>query len=355
MLRFCTVCTLLLTVITTPVNAEQTPNVLKNTVDASFSSSSLNEVLKTLGQRASANLVVDHAGVEAAGVKLDTKIITIQLKGVSLQDALDTILKPRNLTYQFDADASAITITSTEASPLFAEVYSVPDFVAKRDAATGDTHIDREALQQLADFLSTSVEPNSWSDAGGRGHIVAHQNATLIIRQSKATHDQVRNTLDTLRRLADLQIVAELKVISVPAHELIGPDHALLAPRTLDVSEQADWARGQHRWSDATVVEWANVTLSNGERFQMNDEATASTLSYRATVSEYRASVLVQVDDSDSGASATVSIPDGKLTMIPLCKGRFPLIKDGRALVVVVAPRIKVPHEVEELLSGISQ
>lgn len=353
MLRFCTACTLLLTVFAAPVRAENTPNVLENTVDASFSSSSLNDVLKTLAQRAKANLVVDNAGVEAAGVTLDQQSITIQLKGVSLQDALDTILKPRGLAYQYDADNSAVTITSAEASPLFAEIYSAVDFAAKRDPDTGDMQIDREALQELADLLTTAVEPDSWSAAGGRGNLaVVHQNASLVIRQSSAVHDQLRNTLDMLRRLADVQVVAELKVISVPASDLIGSNDPLLAPRTLPTAEHFAWTRGDHRWSDATVVEWANVTLQNGERFQTNDESTASSLSYRATVSESRTAVLLQVEDSASGASTTVSIPHGRITMIPLCKGRIPVIKDGRALVVVVAPHIKVPQEEEELLSG---
>ena len=64
-----------------------------------------------------------------------------------------------------------------------------------------------------------------------------------------------------------------------------------------------------------------------------------------------------QKNESASRGSLTMPVihgcPDGKLTMMPICKGRIPVLEDGQALVVVIAPSIKVLEEEEELLGAL--
>jgi hypothetical protein len=363
MLRLCSAA-LLLIVLAGAVRAEEaapearesqpTSNaILQKKVDLSVNQASLNEVLRTLAVAAEANIVIDAGSIRDTGVDVEQMSTTLLLRGVPLKDALDTILKPHGLAWQYSDEVIEITSAERGRGAMFVETYSVADLVARRQETTGDIQVDRAALDQLAEFLKASIEPKSWTESGGNGSVaVSEQTASLIVRQANEVHDQFREVLDQMRRMSDVQVVAQIKVIRVLAGDLIRKDDALLAPRRLSDTEQSAWNHGTHPWSEATVLEWANVTLQDGEEFRMRGESFMSSVTYRATVSEDRSSILVEVADNGREISTTVSIPDGKLTMIPLCKGRIPVIEDGRAFVVVIAPTIKVLEEEEELLSG---
>lgn len=366
MLRLCTAVTLSLVLLTgaarsndaqksTADKPRSSDQVLRKTVDISFHQSSLNEALRALAAKCGENFVIDVPDVQAAGADLDKAAITLQLQGVELRDALETILKPSGLTYEYAAEQSVIKITGADTTPLFTETYSVVDLVVKRIAG-GSSEVDREALQSLVRFLTSSIEPDSWTDAGGRcAMAVSDETVSLVIRQTPETHDKLREVLDQMRRTQDEQVLAEIKVIKVPALDLVRPGSELLRPHTVTDSEQAAWNRGEHRWSDAPVLQWAKVTIPNGEEFRMSDDTTESSMTWRATVSEDRLTVTIHLEDVTRSIATTVSIRDGKLAMIPLSQGRIPVVENGQVLVVVIEPRIKVVEEEEELLGAVAE
>jgi hypothetical protein len=328
--------------------------ILQTKVDLSVNQASLDDVLRTLASAAEVNIVVDARGTTEAGIEVDKTSTTLLLKGVPLQDALDTILKPHGLAWHFEDEVFKVTSPVRAKGEFVTAVYPVGDLVATQAGPSGGVQVDRAMLNQLGEFLKTSVEPDSWTDAGGSGNLViSEQTASLVVRQTHDHHDRLREVLDGMRRTSDVQVMAQIKVIRVPAADLVRPDDQLLKPRTLSDTEQSAWDLGKHRWSEAPILEWANVTLPDGHEFQMKGESFKSSLTYRATVSEDRRSVMVEVNDSDNDHSTTLSIPDGKLTMMPICKGRIPVLEDGQALVVVIAPTIKVLKEEEELLGAL--
>jgi hypothetical protein len=56
------------------------------------------------------------------------------------------------------------------------------------------------ATQQLIDVIVTTIAPDSWQQRGGQGSISFYpQNPALIIRQTKAVHEEISELLRALR------------------------------------------------------------------------------------------------------------------------------------------------------------
>src|SRR5690606_10814013 len=68
----------------------------------------------------------------------------------------------------------------------------------------------------LTDLLTSTIEPESWVEYGGSGSIQRSESTlSLVIRQTQRVHDEIRDLLDQLRRLQDLQVTIEVRFISV--------------------------------------------------------------------------------------------------------------------------------------------
>jgi Flp pilus assembly secretin CpaC len=70
--------------------------------------------------------------------------------------------------------------------------------------------------QHLIDLITNTVAPNSWSSVGGQGTIQYFPlGMALVINQTLEVQEQVKDLLDALRKLQDLEVSIELKLMSV--------------------------------------------------------------------------------------------------------------------------------------------
>ncbi len=90
--------------------------------------------------------------------------------------------------------------------------------------AGGGAAADFDSLIQL---ITSTIEPTSWDEVGGSGAIEEFRtNLSLVISQTEDVHDQIRDLLQQLRRLQDLQVTIEVRFITLNDNffERIGVD-----------------------------------------------------------------------------------------------------------------------------------
>ncbi len=82
-----------------------------------------------------------------------------------------------------------------------------------RAAAGQPSAPDFDAIKHL---IVNTIEPESWDESGGQGHIQSVDTTlSLVIRQTQKVHDEIRDLLQQLRRLQDLQVTVECRFITV--------------------------------------------------------------------------------------------------------------------------------------------
>ena len=54
-------------------------------------------------------------------------------------------------------------------------------------------------LDSLKDALTTTIEPESWSDEGGPGDVITMRPDKLIVTQAPYVHEQIRKVLERIR------------------------------------------------------------------------------------------------------------------------------------------------------------
>lgn len=68
----------------------------------------------------------------------------------------------------------------------------------------------------LIELITTTIEPDSWSDVGGPGSIAEFEtNLSLVVSQRQDIHERIADLLEQLRRLQDLQVTIEVRFITV--------------------------------------------------------------------------------------------------------------------------------------------
>jgi hypothetical protein len=120
---------------------------------------------------------------------------------ISAKTVLQLLLEPLHLKYQIQDDV--IRITSEQAtSPLFTKTYNVSDLIGLPMTMHSDKTAEVKTLDydELISLIATTVAPESWSQAGGRGAIASFlTNKSLVVSNSRKVHDEVKDLLQQLR------------------------------------------------------------------------------------------------------------------------------------------------------------
>lgn len=88
----------------------------------------------------------------------------------------------------------------------------------------GGSNADFDSLIEL---ITSTVDPESWQEVGGPGTISPYAtNHVLVVRQTQEVHEEIRDLLEQLRRLQDLQVTIEVRFITLNDNffERIGVD-----------------------------------------------------------------------------------------------------------------------------------
>ena len=91
-------------------------------------------------------------------------------------------------------------------------IYPVRDLVLWRVPVLEDGEPRFEAdYDSLIEVITTSVEPESWTDVGGPGSIKEFENSeALVVSQNRRVHREIEQLLTTLRKVKQLQGIASL-------------------------------------------------------------------------------------------------------------------------------------------------
>lgn len=248
---------------------------LSKKVSLQYENAPLQEVVSYLRSAADINIAIDGGGLEDEGVTTNTPV-SVHLDNISVKSALKLVLGPLHLGYSIEDDVLKVTSRVKQQGRLVAAAYPVADLVTSMRHITnspntalgtpglGNALVTPNAgprgffqvgggnnpaaafsngntpevttnggaennydFHTLVDLITSVVEPDSWTEVGGHGSIKSNETTlSLVIRQTQQVHQEIIDLLEQLRRLQDLQITIEVRLINVSDRffERIGVD-----------------------------------------------------------------------------------------------------------------------------------
>jgi type II secretory pathway component GspD/PulD (secretin) len=242
-------------------------------ITLNFKDQRLGQVIDDLHDLTGVNVVADAAALEESGVGLD-RPLSLKVENISLKSALNLLLSQAHLTYVIKDEALQITTEDHAKGKLKRVTYPVADLVvpienhdlpkcqdmayllgkqvdngpqynpgmpytgpntlfngnAVSNPATGiSSYPAGQAAPQatvrrtgntiedlLIKLITQTVSPESWSEVGGQGTIQYFPlGLALVINQTLDIQEQIQDLLEALRRLQDLEVSIEMRLLSV--------------------------------------------------------------------------------------------------------------------------------------------
>lgn len=181
-------------------------------VHGEFVEAPLTDVLDYAADVIGVSMVRDQRAIEALGVDV-AQPVSLTVKDVPARSLLSLVLEPLGLQAVVHRDVLLVTSAERAETLRATRVYDVSDLVAERspNAELGGARVAtvpiapaRVRLDELADMITRSVEPDSWDQAGGAGVVVPlelHGAHVLVVRQTQSVHDELESLLAEMRRL----------------------------------------------------------------------------------------------------------------------------------------------------------
>jgi hypothetical protein len=164
-------------------------------INVKFQDTNFQEVLDELRSNAGINIIVDHRALAEAGLNANFPV-NLQLQAVSRKTVLKHILRDAGLTYT--VDDGILFITTPQADKLVRRVYPVADLVMQFQPVTENGEPE---VPDLVRVIRRTVEPQSWSEVGGRASIeYFHDGRSIIVTQTSEIQDEIRELLEELRK-----------------------------------------------------------------------------------------------------------------------------------------------------------
>ncbi len=166
---------------------EKIEAALETIVGFEFPGNPLSDVVALLSEQHEIPILVDEEELSNEGLSVDDEV-KIVTSGVSMRNGLALMLEPLQLTYVIKNDVMMITSNVRAEELTETRVYDVRPL---------QIH-DPEAL---ADVLLHTIDPESWSEMGGKGDI-SFLNGSLVVIQNQKVHGQIEKLLNQLARQA---------------------------------------------------------------------------------------------------------------------------------------------------------
>ena len=179
---------------TPPVSAEEAPvfavrakilRALESPTELDFVDTPLRDGLRYLSDYHDIRVQADERALTDDGVAMDTPV-TLSLSGVTLESALNLLLKPLQLEYLIDDGALKITTRAQERLLLERETYPLRDLL--------DAGFSPDELRAV---LLASVRPLEWSASGVSLRI--EPGDQLAVRHHPSAQRELAGTLEKLR------------------------------------------------------------------------------------------------------------------------------------------------------------
>ena len=174
--------------------------ILDAKLNVDFRAVPRNKAIATIANQAQLPLVIDRACLddEDAAPEMAASV-TLGGNGRTVRQALDDILRKSKLGWVIDRDMVLVTTREELGYRLETRVHDVADLPTYRTEG-GQTAPDFDAL--IATITST-LAPQTWSDAGGCGSIMAfHQSGiqAVVVLHTAAQHEKIAALLAGLRK-----------------------------------------------------------------------------------------------------------------------------------------------------------
>jgi hypothetical protein len=161
-----------------------------------FADVRLGNFVSVLREKYGMNVVIDQRALKEKEIDPESPV-SLELKDVSVRSALELAIRPLGLSWTIYCEAIVISTPGAIQGMQFTKVYDVTDLAAV-DGEQGKTGEDLESLVEL--FTST-VAPESWDAAGGRGTmqlVSAGAARLLVVSQDYRVQRQVERLLSEL-------------------------------------------------------------------------------------------------------------------------------------------------------------
>ena len=147
----------------------------------------LKDVTAALDAKSSLSIQLDTKAFEDEGIDIDAPL-TLEVQNQSLHEVFRRLLEPLQATYFIEDDETLRVTTTTEGSRLFTTLHDVSDL-----------RLNSEELLGMVEV----VDADTWDIVGGYGSALDFKlgdRHVLLVRQTGATHDQIRKVLQQLRQ-----------------------------------------------------------------------------------------------------------------------------------------------------------
>src|SRR5438270_10583207 len=103
--------------------------------------------------------------------------------------------------------------TANDEAKTVGVVYAVADLVVPVNASpTGAPTLEATLMK----VISQAIDPPSWSDNGGAATIQYFPTGmALVVNQTRANHEKITELLASLRRLQDVEVALEFRLVAV--------------------------------------------------------------------------------------------------------------------------------------------
>ncbi len=236
----------------------------------------LDRVLDDLKNWEGINVFLDRDALKEMGISPEAKLSFEIGNGATLQSALTLMLSQLKLTHVIQNEALVITTEQRARGKLVQKVFTVADLVTPHQAPSTDAPGTIAGLKQLSStvqdngpapvvsgqsgtalgtysgsssngewqkkavtntmeqelirLITGTIQRESWFSMGGTGTIEYYPiGSALVINQTPDIIEQVQQLLDALRRLQDVEVSVELRIVSVADNffERIGVDFSM--------------------------------------------------------------------------------------------------------------------------------
>jgi hypothetical protein len=193
---------------------------LQKPISLQFKETPLNEAAAAITKMSGVPIVLDEKALKIDSIPLDAPV-SLKVEDIKMQSALTLLLKQAGLTYTVEDDLIKITTAASE--KLGTKTYNVADLVEViptfEGKATGkEPGEHREIAGKLMELIKKAVCEKSWQNAGGQGTIQFCPNDhTLVVSQSVDVLEEVDQLLESLRKLQDLSVNADIRLVHASA------------------------------------------------------------------------------------------------------------------------------------------
>jgi serpin B len=172
-----------------------------------FEDTSLKDIVKYIHDKTRIPVVIDKEHLFKNEINVNQPI-TVNLVGLVLSDALDSMLKENGISWTISKGILVIT-SPEDVDKLFeTKTYDVSDFPAFRNKQ-GELVPN---YNDLIDTITNTIRPTTWDVVGGPGSIVRFEGKgiqAIIVSQQWSVHHKIDKLLSDLRKMRNHSLTKE--------------------------------------------------------------------------------------------------------------------------------------------------